>query len=199
MARSNMDWGGVFDAGLHDARRSVPPPGSEAPLPPIMLTVAATPALVPFLMERIAPAERAALEAITGGRGAEQLALNIEASTLTWCGIDRDGVVTMGGVFPLGPAQRDPEDLRGSEGIARGTGYVWQVATPALALHKRAYVRQGRAMRTAALAQYQRLTTNIEASYLAALRHVVRLGFDVEAPETMGGTRVCRCGCERGF
>lgn len=148
-----------------------------------MMTTAATPALVPFLMRRMTPEERARLERVTGGRGEAQLAENVHHSTVSWCGIDAGGVVNMGGVFPLNSA----------------TGYVWQVITPAVALHKRAYIRQGRAMLSAALGQYEHLTTLIAADYGAALRHITRLGFDVAAPEVIGADRACRCDCERGF
>ncbi len=195
MAHPGMDWGRVFGAGLEGRRRGVPPP--------VMLTVAAAPALVPFLLERMAPEQRAKLEAVTGGQGAAQLGRCIEASTLTWCGIDRDGVVTMGGVLrqvrrtrTVAPRLASGVEPKGSPVFDATGGYAWQVATPALALHKRAYIRQGRAWVAGGLAQHGRLTTIIEASLGAALRHAARLGFDVGAPEDMGGTRACRCVCE---
>lgn len=148
-----------------------------------MLTTAASVELVPFLMARMAPEEVAKLDRVTGGYGALTLARNVDASTVSWAGIDAAGVVNLGGVFPLAP----------------GVGYVWQVVTPAVALHKRAYIRQGRAMMSEALAQYGRLTTLIAAEYGAALRHIHRLGFDVDPAQAVGADLACRCHCERGF
>lgn len=148
-----------------------------------MHTTAAHPDMVPFLLQRMTSEERDRLEAVTDGHGEARLRHNVAISDLTWAGIDAAGVVNLGGVFPLIP----------------GVGYVWQVITPAIARHKRAYIRQGRAMRTAALAAYPSLTTIIAASYGPALRHIGRLGFDVAPAVDVNGTAACRCDCERGF
>lgn len=143
-----------------------------------MRTVDAVPEFVPALLERMDPAELALLSKLTTGRGADCLIGNIRNSTLTWCGLDDDGVVTMGGVMPVAAGQ---------------TGYFWQVVTPALVHHKRDYILQGRMMVARALAQFERLTTNIRADYTAALRHTKRFGFKVSEPRLLAGAMICVC------
>lgn len=143
-----------------------------------MITVDARPEHVPCFMARMDPAERAQLEAMTTGFGRELLERNVRRSVLTWCGLDADGPVTLGGVIPTPEA---------------GTGYLWQVITPAVARNKRAYLRQGRDMQAAALARYPRLVTTISAGYAGALRHARRQGWTIGGPEDMGGTMARRC------
>lgn len=167
-----------------------------------MLTVAATPDLVPFLLLRMTPEERAKLERVTHGQGEAQLRQNVERSNaVSWAGIDAGGVVNLGGVFPIANLSGFDAIREGptANGGAVSVGYVWQVITPAVALHKRAYIRQGRAMQAAALAHFERLTTIISADYGAALRHIGRLGFDVQPPVQLGADRACRCDCVRSF
>lgn len=141
-----------------------------------MRTVAATPELTPFLLARMGPARTAALQALTGGRAEAAIAGNIAASTLTWCGLDDAGVVTMGGIVPT----------------PQGAGYVWQYVADVVR-HKRAYVLQGRAMLALALVQYDRLVSIIEPDYPAALRHIRRLGFTVSPPVDFNGHPGCLC------
>lgn len=139
------------------------------------MTVDATAAHVPPIMARMEPKRRAQLLAMPGG--ADLLCVSIGLSSMTWCGVDDDGPVTLGGVVTT----------------TDGSGYLWQIITPAIALHKRAYLLQGRAVMDQALRAYARLVTIIEADYAAALRHVRRLGWHVEAPMDMNGMMTCRC------
>lgn len=143
-----------------------------------MRTVPATAEHVPFLLERMGPARVALVATVLDGpaRGIERL---IDASTLTWCGIDAAGVVTMGGVFPYAD---EP-----------GTGYAWQFITDAVRHHKRAYLDQGRAMHGLALRQYNRLTALIETDATAALRHAQRNGWVLGGVEFAAGYALRRC------
>ena len=140
-----------------------------------MMTIPATYAHIAPMVARLDPERRAQLLAMTGGVGI--LYDNIRLSSMTWCGVDGDGPVTLGGVVPA----------------TGGDGYLWQIITPAIALHKRAYLLQGRAVISRALLAYVRLVTVIEADYTAALRHVRRLGWQVGSAIDMGGTMACRC------
>ena len=139
------------------------------------MTVDATAAHVAPIMARMEPKRRAQLLAMPGG--ADLLCVSIGLSSMTWCGVDAAGPVTLGGVVTT----------------TDGSGYLWQIITPAIALHKRAYLLQGRAVMNQALRAYARLVTIIEADYAAALRHVRRLGWHVEAPMDMNGMMACRC------
>jgi len=138
-------------------------------------TVPATPDLIPFLLARMGPARAAALQALAGGHAEAAIAGNIAASTVTWCGLDADGVVTMGGILPW-----------------PGAGYIWQYVTD-VAAHKRDYVLQSRAVVAQGLTQYPRLVSIIEPSYPAALRHIRRLGFTVFPPVDFNGHPGCVC------
>lgn len=142
-----------------------------------MRTVAATPDLVPFLLARMGPARVATVQRSCGGQAEPAIVANIASSTLTWCGLDDDGVVTMGGIQPI--PQSD-------------SGYLWQYVTD-VARHKRAYVQQQRAILLAGLDQYQQLVTIIEADYRAALRHMRRLGFAISMPVDFNGHLGCLC------
>jgi hypothetical protein len=142
-------------------------------------TVPATPDLIPFLLARMGPARAAAQQKIYGGRAEAEIAATIAASTMTWCGLDDIGVVTMGGVMPVA----DLPD----------TGFVWQYLTELGPHNRRPYVAQGRTMLALALQQYGRLTSLIEPDYPAALRHIRRLGFNVSPPLTINGAITCLC------
>jgi hypothetical protein len=137
-----------------------------------MRTVTATPGLVPFLLARMGPARVARIPDALGA-----ITRNIERSTLAWCGLDDDGVVTMIGVLPTEQA---------------GTGYVWQLVTDVVR-HKRAYLSQNRALIPLMQARYPRLISVIEADYGAALRHARHLGFTVSAPRDYAGIAACLC------
>lgn len=141
-----------------------------------MRTVAATPDLIPFLLDRMGPTRAAAVQVLADGRAETAIAANIAASTVTWCGLDDDGVVTMGGILPT-PA---------------GAGYIWQYVAD-VARHKRAYVLQSRAVVALGLTQYDRLLSIIEPDYQAALRHIRRLGFTVSPPLDFNGRPGCLC------
>lgn len=133
--------------------------------------------MVPFLLARMSDTERTRLETITGDRGAERIASNINGSTLTWAGLDRDGIVVVGGLLPMH-----------DDGA-----YIWQIATPAIQHNKRGYLTMSRALMPLGLALYGHLFTNVAADYAAALRHMRRCGFVVAAPVEMEGTLVCQC------
>jgi hypothetical protein len=137
-----------------------------------MRTVVATPELVPFLLARMGEARVVRIPDAEAG-----IVRNIAQSTLAWCGLDDDGVVTMCGVLPTD----DP-----------ATGYVWQFITD-VASHKRAYLEQNRALIALMQEKYGRLISIIEAEYPAALRHVRHLGFTVSAPRDYAGTPACLC------
>lgn len=142
-----------------------------------MTTVDATPDLVPAFLARIEPARRARIEAMPGN-GPGWLERSIEQSDLTWCGVDAGGPVNMGGVLRIGhPA----------------AGYVWQVITPHVALHKRAYLLQGPPLIERALTWHRCLMTIIEATYTAALRHVRRTGWTISPPVPINGLLSCYC------
>lgn len=145
-----------------------------------MRTVPATADLVPFLLARMGDVRVAALQRSCEGRAVALIANIIAMSTVTWCGLDDDGVVTMGGVHPT----QEP-----------GTGYVWQYVA-GVENNRRAYVLQGRAMLAKALGHYERLVSIIEPDYPAALRHIRRLGFTVSEPQDFSGK--LGCVCERG-
>lgn len=140
-------------------------------------TVSATPELVPFLLARMGPLRVDALQRLCDGRAEIGIAHNINASTLTWCGLDDQGVVTMGGILPM---------------PMPGSGYVWQYIA-GVTLHKRAYIEQGRTMLARGLDQYERLVSVIEPDYPAALRHIRRLGFVVSPPQEFNGHAGCLC------
>jgi hypothetical protein len=92
---------------------------------------------------------------------ASQIRANIKASVVTWCGLDDEGVVNLGGAIPA------PEpDL----------GCIWQFVTPDIAKHKRDYIRQGRELTPRLFAHFARLGTVIEAEYGAAIKHAKRMG-----------------------
>lgn len=124
------------------------------------MTVYATPAhILPFLA-RMNPADVLMVNARSMYGATVEMAQNLAASVMTWCGTDAAGPVIMGGIIPTG-----------------ATGFVWQAATPALRLHKRAYIRQGLDIIDAARERFERLSIRIRVSFHAALRHVRRLGF----------------------
>ena len=125
-----------------------------------MMTVAATHAHIGPLLARMDPADVLMVNARSRFGAVAELAQSIAASVVTWCGIDGTGPVIMGGIIPAGT-----------------TGVVWQGATPALRLHGRAYIQQGRDIIRQAAGQFERLSIRIRASFHAALRHVRRLGF----------------------
>ena len=125
-----------------------------------MMTVAAAHAHIGPLLARMDPADVLMVNARSRCGAVAELAQNIAASVMTWCGIDAAGPVIMGGIIPAG-----------------ATGMVWQGATPALRLHGRAYIQQGRDIIQQAAGQFERLAIRIRASFHAALRHVRRLGF----------------------
>ena len=125
------------------------------------MTVDAHPAhILPFLA-RMDPADVLMVNARSMYGATIEMAQNLAASVMTWCGTDASGPVIMGGIIPAGDA----------------TGFVWQAATPALRLHKRAYIRQGLDIINAARERFERLSIRIRVSFHAALRHVRRLGF----------------------
>jgi len=105
----------------------------------------------------------------------------LRGSVLTWCGLDDAGPVTIGGVIPQ----------------ANGSGYVWQVAAPVLASHKRAYLLQGRALLAEARGRFRMLATHIRVGFHAALRHARRMGFVAVREFDLVGARMCRL--ERGL
>jgi hypothetical protein len=142
-----------------------------------MQTVRATAELVPMLLDRMGPERVAWLQRATAGQAEAAIIANIESSLLTWCGIGRAGVVTMGGVMPTD----DPE-----------TGYLWQFVAD-IASHKRDYIEQHRAVLALLLARFPRLVTIIEADYPAALRHLRRLGFGVGPVRDVRGVPACFC------
>ena len=142
-----------------------------------MMTVPAHSSHILPLLARLGAAEVALVNARSNIGAVTEIAGNLQASGMTWCGLDADGPVTLGGVIPM-------QD---------GSGMVWQVAAPALHLHKRAYIQQGRDMLRRALLRHGRLVMLIRASYAAALRHAARLGF-VETGRTMlVGVPMSRC------
>ena len=144
-----------------------------------MMTVAAHPSHILPLLARLGAAEVALVNARSGIGAVTEIAGSLRASGMTWCGLDADGPVTLGGVIPM-------QD---------GSGMVWQVVAPApvLRLHKRAYVQQGRVMLRQAMLRHGRLFMLIRVSYGAALRHAARLGF-VETSRTMlVGVQMSRC------
>lgn len=124
-----------------------------------MITVEASPHLIPALLARMAAQDRAAVCAYGG---ADMLAANIARSVITWCGIDAAGPVTLGGIEPFG---------------AGDTGYLWQLITPAVRCHKRAYLHQSRWAMQRGLARFDNLIAIIEADSPAAQRHMRRLGW----------------------
>jgi hypothetical protein len=144
-----------------------------------MKTVEATPDLVPGLLDRMGPEMVEAAQRYVPRNLADQITDNIARSTLSWCGLDGEGVVNMGGVIPC----------------ADGTGYVWQCAVPdAMKANKRAYLLQGRDMMRRGLAQFARLQTIVRAEYTAALRHCERHGWKIGEPmKTADGLTVCVC------
>jgi len=144
-----------------------------------MRTVAATHDLVPAFLARIEPARRQRLH-VMPGNGPGWLERLIDASDFTWCGIDERGPVYMGGVLKEGPL---------------GRGYVWQNITPDIALHKRAYLLQQRAIVEQAKGRHAVLTTLIEADNELELRHLRRNGARIGEPFDLNGHR-CRL-CER--
>ena len=142
-----------------------------------MRTVAALPSHVAPLLAALSPDDRALLDRLAGDSAA-LLLRHIGDSDVTWCGLDgADGVVTLGGVIPKDDS----------------TGYIWQLATPAIARHKRDYIVQSRALMDRAPPLYRRLTTVIRADYTAALRHMRRLGFAILPSSDVAGLPVRRC------
>lgn len=142
-----------------------------------MRTVPAMVELVPAFLARMDAEERADLTALTGDPVAA-LARLIAASPVTWCGLDAEGPVDVGGVKPVDAA---------------GTGYFWQVISPAALADKRAYLEQGRAVQRMTDAAFARVVSLIDASYPAALRHARRFGFTVHPPRHMAGRMACLC------
>ena len=142
-----------------------------------MKTIPAIPGLVPFLLTRMGIERTAALRAQTADNAEGAIVQNIAISTYTWCGLDDDGVVNMGGVIPMPGA----------------SGYVWQFITDGIRTNKRGYLEQGRENMKIMLMQYPRLTTIIEADYTAALRHVQRNGWQVGDPQEFGGRSAYQC------
>lgn len=129
-----------------------------------MKTVAATAELVPFLLERMPLERRARFDAAA-------IANDIAASNVTFCGLDDDGVVSMGGVMPT---------------HIPGVGCAWQIITDVRA-HKRAYLLQGREVLARFHALYPCLVVCIGADETAARRHAERFGWqDVGAMEHRG-------------
>ena len=141
-----------------------------------MTTVDATPAHILPLLARMDPADVLMVNARSEHGAAVELAQNLAASVMTWCGMDRAGPVIMGGIIPTGT-----------------TGFVWQAATPALRLHKRAYIRQGLGIIAAARGAFDRLSIRIRAGFHAALRHVRRLGFVLVSALDVGGIAMFHC------
>lgn len=124
------------------------------------MTVPATSAHVVPLLARMPTADVLLVNARSECGAVAEIASSIGASVHTWCGVDDDGPVTLGGVIPVG-----------------STGYIWHVAAPALRLHMRAYIQQGRDVIGAMTGRFARLVIDVRASYPAARRHVRRLGF----------------------
>ena len=141
-----------------------------------MRTVEASPAHIVPLLARMPAADILLVNARSECGAVAEIAMNIGTSVYTWCGLDDGGPVTLGGVIPMGR-----------------TGYVWQVAAPALQSHKRAYIRQGRQGIADVTGLFARLIVNIRASYPAALRHVRRLGFAPVANLTLRGVAMRQC------
>jgi len=140
-------------------------------------TVPASPSHIVPLLAALSTDDRALLDRLAGNSAA-LLLRHIGDSDPTWCGLDdADGVVTMGGVIPKGD----------------GEGYIWQLATPAIASHKRDYILQSRMMMAKGLPLYRRLTTTIRADFTAALRHMRRMGFTIQPPADVAGLPACRC------
>ena len=135
-----------------------------------MMTVAATHAHIGPLLARMDPADVLMVNARSQFGAVAELAQKIAASVMTWCGIDGTGPVIMGGIIPAG-----------------ATGMVWQGATPALRLHGRAYIQQGRDIIRQATGRFERLAIRIRASFHAALRHIRRLGFVLVTPLHVDG------------
>ena len=145
-----------------------------------MLTVAATPEMVPLLLRCIEPERVERMQAMSDGRLVQKLQADILRSSITYCGLEPDGtVVNMGGVWPM-------------QGVP-GHGWVWQVITPAIRRHKRAYALQTRALMAQALGQYGRLVVCIESDYRAALRHLRRLGWTTDRTMQAEGYRMQYC------
>ena len=138
-----------------------------------MMTVAATHAHIAPLLARMDPADVLMVNARSRFGAVAELAQSIAASVMTWCGIDAAGPVIMGGIIPTG--------------TAGATGMVWQAATPALRLHGRTYIQQGRDIIRQAAGRFERLAIRIRASFHAALRHVRRLGFVLVTPLHVDG------------
>lgn len=140
-----------------------------------MMTIPAQVAHVVPLLARMDPADVLLVNAQSSIGAVLNLIGAIGASGMTWCGLDAAGPVILGGVIPHG---RD--------------GFVWQAAAPPLALHKRAYLRQGQAMLHQSR-HFRRLWTNIRASYQAALRHARRFGFIAVGSFDLVGVPMVRC------
>ncbi len=138
-----------------------------------MKTVPALPQHVDGLLYRMPREQRDRLLKLHGARVANVIRDNIRKSDPTWCGLDDDGVVNLGGVLP--------------------DGYAWQFITPAVRAHKRDYVTQSRAMMAEALRRHARVVTVIEAEYPAALRHARRSGFQVGPVQDVNGIPACIC------
>ena len=138
-----------------------------------MITVPAKPEQVPALLDRLPQAEAAQLLA---HGGSAVITGNIAASVLTWCGVDASGQpVTMGGIWPM---RDDPE-----------TGYLWQIITPDVRHHKRAYLLQSRAVQAAALRLFVRLWVVIAPDHETARRHLRRLGWTAAGDCRVSGER----------
>ena len=86
--------------------------------------------MVPFLLARVGPERAALINAECGGDALSAISAGIRNSALTWCGVDDEGVVTLGGVMPMAET---------------GAGYVWQYVAD-VARNKRGYLEQGYAM-----------------------------------------------------
>lgn len=142
------------------------------------MTVEARPDHVSSLLARMGDDQRARFLKMHGPHVEHQIGLNIARSLMTWCGVDDVGVVTLGGVYSIEPV---------------GTGFVWQFITPAVRLHKRAYIEQGRRSVRSALKLFTRIVSPIEAEYHAAVRHARRLGMTVDHVKTIAGVPVCFC------
>lgn len=140
-----------------------------------MRTVLGEAAHVVPLLARMRPADALLANAQLGIGVVLTLIGSIGTSGMTWCGLDEAGPVILGGVVPHG-----------------SDGFVWQAAAPALALHKRAYLRQGRAL-LHETRHFRRLWTNIRASYQAALRHARRFGFIAVSSFDLVGVPMVRC------
>lgn len=141
-----------------------------------MRTVDALPEHVPGLIARMGDDQRRKFFELHGSDAESAIIENISKSVFTWCGIDKAGVVNLGGIYPI------ENDV--------SIGYIWQFITPAVRDNKRAYLEQGKKLKIRCLTLFPSITTVVEEEYKAAIRHAKRYAARTHGPELVLGISV---------